>query len=172
VATNETGSYQRAVSLRNHGKSAEGEMIAWGWNSRLDNLQAAILDHRLSSYPDVIGRRRSIAARYQERLADLDELILPPAPGADPRRFDVFQNYELEAESRDALRRYLETRGIGTLIPWGGKAVHQWERLGLQVKLPRTEKLFEKLLLLPLNLSLSGDDINFIADAVRAFYRR
>ena len=50
--------------------------------------------------------------------------------------FDVYQNYEIEADQRDRLREFLTARGIGTLLPWGGKAVHQWEALGFEVRLP------------------------------------
>jgi dTDP-4-amino-4,6-dideoxygalactose transaminase len=160
------------VSRENAPENTAGEIAAWGLNSRLDNLQAAILGYRLERYPRAIERRRAIAGQYGKGLADLEELRLPPGPAEDPRHFDVFQNYEIEAASRDGLRDFLRRRGIGTILPWGGKAVHQWEGLGFRVKLPRTETLFERLLLLPLNLSLSDDDIGYIVDSVRAFYRQ
>jgi dTDP-4-amino-4,6-dideoxygalactose transaminase len=176
VVTADRAVYERIFELRNHGKSRDGEIVAWGWNSRLDNLQAAILDYRLGSYGRSMERRRAIAAHYHQRLRDLEELVLPPGPNQDPRRFDVFQNYEIEAESRDALRAFLGSRGVGTLIPWGGKAVHQavnqWDRLGVGRALARTEKLFERLLLLPLHTGLPNDDVDYITDAVRAFYRK
>ncbi len=61
----------------------------------------------------------------------------PPAPDADATHFDVYQNYEIEAERRDDLREFLAAHGIGTLLPWGGKAVHQWEALGCGRACPR-----------------------------------
>ena len=54
---------------------------------------------------------------------------------------------------------------------WGGKAVHQWEKLGFTEKLPFAEKLFERMLLLPLNMFLSDDDVHLVSDAIHAFYR-
>ncbi len=96
---------------------------------------------------------------------------LPPGPDDDSEHFDVFQNYEIEAERRDELRAFLKTRHIGTALPWGGKAVHQWAGLGLQASLPCTEALFERVLLLPLNLSLSDDDVHHIANTIHDFYR-
>ena len=63
-----------------------------------------------------IERRRSVAARYQAGLGDLPELTLPPAPGADTRHFDVYQNYELEADRRDELRTHLDKQGVKTII--------------------------------------------------------
>ncbi len=171
VITNDDAVHDRIAQLRDHGRREDGEIVSWGLNSRLDNLQAAILDCKLKKYDEVVDRRRAIARRYRERLEDLEELVLPPGPDGDPDHFDVFQNYEIEARSRDELRAFLKARGIGTLIPWGGKAVHQWERLGFRVRLPRTEELFKRVLLLPMNLSLSDDDVEFVADSVREFYR-
>jgi len=171
VLSSSANIYGRMLELRDHGRRADGEIVSWGLNSRLDNLQAAILDARLKKYDSVIERRRSIARLYRSRLAGLDQLRLPPGPDGDPEHFDIYQNYEIEAFQRDALRAHLKASGIGTLIPWGGKAVHQWEKLGFTEKLPFTEKLFEQMLLLPLNMSLSDDDVHAVSDAIHAFYR-
>jgi dTDP-4-amino-4,6-dideoxygalactose transaminase len=163
--------YDRMLQLRDHGRRADGTIVSWGLNSRLDNLQAAILDDRLRSYPQVIERRRAQARLYRQRLGELEELVLPPGPDGDPDHFDVYQNYEIEAPCRDLLREFLHARGIGTSVPWGGKAVHQWPGLGFSQHLPFTEQLFERLLLLPLNLSLSSDDLHQVCDAIYSFYR-
>jgi len=170
VTTNDDQVYGRILELRDHGRRADGEIVSWGLNSRLDNLQAAILDYRLDAYPAAIERRRALASAYQERLGNFEELRLPPPP-ASGDHFDVFQNYEIEAERRDELREHLKARGIGTLIQWGGKAVHQWAGLGFTARLPFTERLFERLLLLSMNLSLSGDQVQEVCDGVESFYR-
>ena len=73
----------------------------------------------------MISRRRHIADIYQEQLGSIEQLVLPPVSDSSPDHFDVFQNYEIEAEGRDELKEYLAEQGIGTLIQWGGKAVHQ-----------------------------------------------
>jgi dTDP-4-amino-4,6-dideoxygalactose transaminase len=171
ILTQDEDVADRMIQLRDHGRRADGEIVSWGLNSRLDNLQAAILDYRLRSYSQAIERRRSLARIYQERLGVLEELALPPGPDQDLDHFDVFQNYELEAQGRDALRAYLKERGIGTLIQWGGKAVHQWHALGFKASLPYTDALFERLLMLPMNLSLTDDDIHQVCDAIETFYR-
>jgi dTDP-4-amino-4,6-dideoxygalactose transaminase len=171
VITNDHAIYDRVLQLRDHGRRADGEIVSWGLNSRLDNLQAAILYARLKRYGAVVERRRALARLYRERLAALNELVLPPGPDNDPDHFDIYQNYEIEAVGRDALRAHLKEFGIGTLIQWGGKAVHQWTKLGFAQKLPFTEKLFERMLLLPLSMSLSDDDVNVICDEIWKFYR-
>lgn len=171
VITNDYGIFDKVYQLHDHGRDAAGEVKSWGRNSRLDNLQAAILNHRLQTYDQVIARRRAIASLYQARLGDLDELQLPPAPDANPDHFDIYQNYELQADRRDELKEHLRANGIGTLIQWGGKAVHQWERLGFTVKLPKVERFFERCIMLPMNMFISDDDVNYVCDQVCAFYR-
>ncbi len=170
VLTNNEEVCRKLLSLRDHGRDDDGDVVMWGLNSRLDNLQAAILDYQLRDYQKVIDRRRAIAALYQERLANFEQLVLPPAPDSDPDHFDVFQNYEIEAENRDKLRVYLKERGIGTLIQWGGKAVHQFRKLGFTQSLPFTERLFERMLMLPMNMSLSDHDVHYVCDCIIDFY--
>jgi dTDP-4-amino-4,6-dideoxygalactose transaminase len=172
VITNDAGVAARVGELRDHGRNATGDVTGWGLNSRLDNLQAAILDHRLQHFGAVVERRRSLARAYRAALHGVDEVVLPPGPADDPDHFDVYQNYEIEAERRDELREFLRRQGIGTILPWGGRAVHQWEALGLGRALPVTEKLFERLLLLPLHPGLSADEVECVAAAIRGFYGR
>jgi len=171
VVSNDSAILERVARLRDHGRDSDGEIVGWGLNSRLDNLQAAILDYRLRSYARAIERRRALARLYRARLAGLEELTLPPGPDHDPDHFDVFQNYEIEASERARLRAFLQTRGIGTILPWGGKAVHQWAKLGCGASLPFTDAVFERVLLLPLNLSLSDSDVEQVCNAIFDFYR-
>jgi dTDP-4-amino-4,6-dideoxygalactose transaminase len=170
VVANDDGVYDRVLQLRDHGRRADGEIVSWGLNSRLDNLQAAVLDARLKNFKAVIERRRAIARLYRSRLESLKELTLPPGPEGDADHFDIYQNYEIEAVRRSGLHAHLKACGIGTLVQWGGKAVHQWEKLGFAQRLPFTEKLFERILLLPLNMSLADDDVNAVCDAIHSFY--
>ena len=172
VLTNDEEVYDKLLLLRDHGRDDDGDVVLWGFNSRLDNIQAAILDARLKKYEQVIARRRAIAALYQERLGDLEQLVLPPAPDSDPDHFDVFQNYEIEAERRDELKARLRDRGVGTLIQWGGKAVHQLRKLGFTRSLPFTERLFDRILMVPMNMSLSDDDVRYVCGCIVDFYRR
>ena len=163
--------YKKLILLRDHGRSPDtGEVLLWGRNSRLDNLQAALLAYQLNSYQKTIDRRRELASIYQERLGDIDKLALPPAPNSDPDHYDIYQNYEIEAENRDGLKSFLADNGVGSIIQWGGKAVHQFTNLGFSQSLPYTEKLFERMLMLPMNLSLSNDDVNYVCDCICKFY--
>lgn len=171
IVTNDDEVARRVSLLRDHGRDSEGEVVAWGTNSRLDNIQAAILNLKLKTFDKDLERRRQLAAIYDEGLRDIPELTLPPAPGSDKRHHDVFQNYEVEAERRDELKRFLEERGVRTIVQFGGKAVHQFAGLGIAgVSLPNTEQLYQRLLLLPMNTTLLDDDAEYVVDVVRSFY--
>lgn len=170
VLCNDEDIYETIKLMRDHGRGADGNVTIWGYNSRLDNLQAAILNHFFDNYEQIVGRRRHIAKLYHDRLFDLDSLILPPSPDSDDDHYDVYQNYEIEAMRRDELKEYLLDNGIGTLIQWGGKAVHEFSDLGFTQSLPFTEQLMKRNLMLPLNMTVTDDEVNYICDYVRKFY--
>ncbi len=170
VVTDNREVYDHASELCNFGRNATGNVVRWGFNSRLDNLQAAILNLQFDQYEQVVSRRRHIATLYVERLGNIAEVVLPPAPDSDPDHFDVYQNYEIEAENRDALKTFLSDRGVGTLIQWNGEAIHHLEALGFTQKLPYTDGLFKRMLMLPINMSLSDEDIDHVCSTIRAFY--
>jgi len=161
--------------LRDHGRNeATGEVVRWGRNSRLDNIQAAVLRVKLSRFNERIATRRRLARRYHERLKDVPHLVLPPPPDESPRaaHFDVFQNYEIEAEDRDGLRAYLAEHGVGTLLQWGGRGVHQFPALEIAQTLPRTEHILARAMLLPLNTSLTDAEIDHVCERIGDFYAR
>lgn len=170
IVTNDDGMAEQLHLLRDHGRNAEGEVVAWGLNSRLDNMQAAVLNYQFAKFEHIVTRRRALATLYQSLLEDIAELTLPPAPDSDPDHFDTFQNYEIEAERRDALQSYLREAGIGTLQQWGGKAVHQFQELGLAAELPYTDQLFLRLLMLPMNPMVTDEDVMYICETIRRFY--
>lgn len=170
VVTGDDEIATRVRLLGDHGRNDDGHVVAWGVNSRLDNLQAAILLVRLRQLDDEIHRRRAIAAAYEHGLGDLEQLVLPPGPDADDDHFDAYQNYEIEARDRDALRSHLREQGVGTLIQWNGTPVHQFEELGFTVDLPRTDELFARCLLLPMNSMLTDDEVDYVISQIREFY--
>jgi len=171
VVTNDDKIAERVALLRDHGRNEEGEVITWGTNSRLDNMQAAILNLKLRTFKNDMNRRREIASMYDQALRDIDDLILPPAPDADERHYDVYQNYELESGHRDELRSFLAERGVGTIIQWGGKAVHQFQGLGFDdVRLPVVEKMTSRFLMLPMHTALTDEDVGYVCDCIVDFY--
>ena len=173
VLTNDPEVYRNLLLLRDHGRDDEtGDVVCWGFNTRLDNLHAAFLNAQFDNYPKVVERRRAIATLYNDALQDLGELKLPQPPGASPDHFDIFQNYEIEAERRDELKAYLAENNVGTLIQWGGKCVHEFRKLGFTRSLPFSEGLMRRMLMLPLNMSVSDSDIAYVCECIRKFYNR
>jgi dTDP-4-amino-4,6-dideoxygalactose transaminase len=172
VVTNSEKIAEKIRQLRDHGRLPNGDISGWSFNCRLDNLHAAILDLKLKQVPAWIARRREIAFIYHKHLSNLVQLLLPPPPMSDDTYFDVFQNYEIEAEDRDQLKVFLQENGIETMIPWGGRGVHQFPPLGLtHYKLPRTERMFKRALMLPMHCELNNEQIVYVAETIRQFYK-
>ena len=108
--------YDVFYQLHDHGRNDAGEAVLWGRNSRLDNIQAAILDFRLKEYTKVVNRRREIANIYQSRLENIPQITLPPKPEENSDNFDIFQNYEIQTERRDEFKEYLSNLKTGVAI--------------------------------------------------------
>jgi dTDP-4-amino-4,6-dideoxygalactose transaminase len=172
VVTNNDQLAERTRLLRDHGRGGHGGGVEmWGRNSRLDNLHAAIMLVKLRRYSEEIVRRRQLAALYQRSLQGVSQVTLPPAPLNGGDHFDIFQNYEIQADRRDELRTYLDSRGVKTIIQWGGKAVHQFPALAFTCSLPHTERLFTRCFLLPMNTSLSDVEVEYIGQTIKDFYK-
>jgi len=171
VLVNNEKAYHKIFQLHDHGRDVNGEVKGWGRNSRLDNLQAAILNHKMKSYEKIISRRREVAKIYNEELKPLNEIKLPPSPENAGNNFDIYQNYEIVCNRRDNLKEFLAQNAIGTIIQWGGKGLHQWEALGLNYDLPNADLFFQKCLLLPMNIFISNEDIYFICNKIKDFYK-
>ena len=171
VVTNDDAIAESVALLRDHGRNDEGEVVTWGTNSRLDNIQAAILNVKLKTFEKDMERRRKIASMYDHALREIDDLILPPAPDEDEKHYDIYQNYELESGHRDELKSFLAKRGVGTIIQWGGKAVHQFKGLGFDdIKLPVTEKMTSRFLMLPMHTALTDEDVGYVCGCIIDFY--
>jgi dTDP-4-amino-4,6-dideoxygalactose transaminase len=170
LCTNDDEVAARVRSLRDHGRTDDGDVVQFGYNARLDNIQAAVLLLKLRSYDEDIARRRRLAAIYDSRLSSIGKLQLPPAPDADQRHFDVYQNYEVDAENRDGLREYLTKNDIGTLLQWGGKTLNLLSAVEVSGDLPNTRSMVESFLMLPMNTSLTDDDVHYVCDCIEKFY--
>ena len=166
----DTAKYIR--ELRDHGRGPDGKVRQFGHNGRLDNLQATVLRLKLVKYDAAIARRRAVAARYEEGLHSINSLILPPPPTEGGLRFDIFQNYEIQAEERDALREFLAENGVGTIMQWGGWMIHQFDDLGLKADADYAEEMSKRFMMLPMHHLLSDDDVDYVIETIHRFYDR
>jgi len=159
--------------LRDHGQNrATGEILFYGFNSRLDNLHAAVLNAKLRHLPDWIERRREIAMLYEKGLSNLPQIRTPPVPQSQEHYFDAFTNYVVRARERNELAAYLRESGIEILISWPIPMHHQ-KALGLEhFHLPETERISREVLSLPLYPELSTEEVEFVVQTIRQFYKQ
>ncbi len=164
----------RVKAMRNHGSGPDkvipADCAEWGTNARIDNIQAAILAYKLRWYDETIARRREIAARYDAAFRDLERLELPPSPDAEPGRFDIFQNYEVRCDGREALRAHLLSRGVATIVQWGGVALHQFRNLGFDQHLPLRRPVRGAVVPAAMNHLLSDGQVDRVVGAVLEFF--
>ena len=156
--------------LRDHGRNDKGHVEIWGTNSRLDNLQAAILDFKLKKLSNYINKRQQIANIY-DKLDELEEVHIPKKN--DSRYYNSYQNYECLFKNRDSLKLFLNKKGIGTLVQWNGKALHHFKKLDLKnFILPNTDLFFKKCLMLPMNTFISNKQAKYVVKSIYEFYNK
>lgn len=170
AVTNDREVAEKIRLLRDHGQQREsGDILFYGFNSRLDNLQASILDVKLKYLPDWIERRRELAMLYEKGLSNLPQIQTPPPP-QQGRYFDVYTNYVVRAQERDRLVVHLRECGIEILISWP-KPMHHQKKLGLShFHLPETERTSKEVLSLPLNTEINNEQVEFVIESIRNFY--
>jgi len=172
VATNDESIAQEIRLFRDHGQKTKTEIVCYGWTSRLDNLQAAVLNVKLKYLPEWIKRRREIALLYDKGLIGISEIKLPPDPDSDLKRFDVYQNYVLKVQKRDELFSFLKDKGVETLIK-DPIAVHRHQNLSLShFNLPYTEQLAKEVISLPIYPELTNQQVEYAINCLQDFYLR
>jgi dTDP-4-amino-4,6-dideoxygalactose transaminase len=159
--------------LRDHGQDRKtGEIFFYGFNSRLDNIQAAILNVKLKYLPKWIQRRREIAKIYQDCLSDISEVKLPPPPTNIGPFYDVYQNYVIRTKNRDELVKFLEKNSVETIVSWR-ISNHLHPALGLnRFKLPVTEQVSSEVVSLPMYPELSDEQVHYVIDVLHDFYEQ
>ncbi|KPK81828.1 MAG: hypothetical protein AMS25_04685 [Gemmatimonas sp. SM23_52] len=164
---------ERLKRLRVHGEDFAHATYVFrevGTNSRLDALQASVLQVKLPHLPGWTETRRARAAGYDQRLAEIDGVTTPTA---EPDRFHVYSLYTIRARRRDELREYLAGRGIGTGIYYRLPLHTQpcFEHLGYgQGHFPEAERAVREVLSLPLYPELRVEEQERVAEGIAEFY--
>jgi len=172
VLTNDKKIYKKIMLLRDHGRDKSGNIKLWGFNARLDNIQAAFLNFKIRYLKREITKRRSLAKLYNKNLSGIKDMTLPPAPTLNSTNYDVYQNYEIRANKRDALMRFLFRKGIKAIPQWSGKALHHIKSLKFKGKaLNNTDIFFKQCLMLPMHTFLKKEDIIYITQVIKSFYK-
>jgi dTDP-4-amino-4,6-dideoxygalactose transaminase len=169
VITNHSHVVTRIRQLRNHG-SPKRAIYSMGYNSRLDDLQAAVLSVKLRELDKWNDLRRARAKEYDAGLAGTSLKL----PTALPGYRHVYHLYVIETDDRDGLQAYLTSKGITTLTHYP-IAIHQqeaypWGRSArISGSLRHTERSAARVLSLPMYPEITSEEANYVIEQIRAW---
>jgi len=169
IVTNSAELNARLRTLRNHGQASRYVSTEPGWNSRLDEIQAAILRVKLRHLLDWQKARQANAAKYGKLLANVPGIRTPVTPAGYEH---VFHQYTIRSGRRDALQKFLADRKIGSTIYYPVPLHLQPLYAGLGHKpgdFPNAEHVAAEILSLPMYPELTEDKIERVAAAVAEF---
>ena len=169
VVTQDNVIADRVRRLRNNGLTDRNTVTEWGVVSRLDNVQAAILRHRLDRVDGIVAARRTNAALYRSML-DSKKVFAPPC---QQKEFNSFHTFVIQVDRRDELQNFLAGRSIGTAIHYPIPIHLQPAAKSLGYRkgeFPVTERQATRILTLPVNQSLTRAEIEYVAETVNEFY--
>ena len=170
ITTHDKKLCTKAKALRNHGMVDRNTVNEFGYVSRMDNLQAAILNYRLGKLKKIIDKRRQNAELY---LREIDRNNIY-APEEKISEFNTYHTFVIQDKKRDKLKEYLNNNGVETAIHYP-IPIHLQpasKHLGYKVgDFPVTEKQSKQILTLPVNQSLEQTDAEKIISLINKFYQ-
>ncbi len=166
VTTNDEKLAKAIRSLANYGSQRKYVFQYCGRNSRLDEIQAAILDVKLKHLDEDVSLRKSVAKRYIDGIHN-PKIILPKIEDWNQHVFHIFSTL---CEKRDEFQKYLESKDIGTNIhypipPHKQECYKEWN----SINLPVTEKIHAQELSLPMSPCLTNEQVQYVIDIVNDF---
>ena len=171
ITTDNEDLYEKLTKLRNHGLKNRDEIQFFGYNSRLDSIQAIVGSYSLALLDKVIEKRIKNAGLYDEQLSGLEEDVIIPQRDSDVKQ--VFHTYIVQVRNRERLIDYLDKKGIETKIHYP-VPIHLQEpcrKMGCKPgDLPITEKQVSRILTLPIHQHLTKEHILYVADTIKQFY--
>jgi dTDP-4-amino-4,6-dideoxygalactose transaminase len=169
VLTNNDELYGVIASLRVHGVTKKDHQIRLGYNSRLDEIQAAILKVKLKYLDKWNSRRQEIAKTYTEMLGEYVGV-----PHTKQGRTHIFHQYVIRVENRDILRKYLKENDIGTGVHYPVPCHLQpaFGYLGYKEgDFPVAEKTAKEIISLPIYPELKDEEVKYVCETIRKFYK-
>jgi dTDP-4-amino-4,6-dideoxygalactose transaminase len=169
VTTDDDALAEKVRVLRNYGSHVKYYNTVKGYNSRLDEMQAALLRVKLSKLDEWNERRKQVARGYRELLEGVPDLVLPHVPDwADP----AWHLFVVRHSQRDALQEHLTKNGVGTLIhyPLPPHLQDAYAELAhAQGSFPLAEEIAREVLSLPMGPHLSADDLHHVVAQLSFF---
>lgn len=166
VTCNDKALFEKITMLRNYGSKIKYENEEVGYNSRLDEVQAALLSVKLAKLDAITAHKRKLAQLYHEQLSDQ---FIKPVLHAD--YFDVYHIYNIRHKKRNELRDYLLNNGVKTEIHYPiapNKQKAMAEILG-NVNTPIAEEIHQTTLSLPISYYHTPTDIERVIEVVNSF---
>ncbi len=171
IFTNDKALAEKIKMIANHGQKIKYHHDIIGVNSRLDTLQAAILNVKLK-HLDVYTRKRNEAAIYYDKT--LAGIAAINTPYRAENSTHVFHQYTLKVENRDELKNYLEKNGVPTMIyypvPLHLQKAYLQSNLGIG-SFPVTETLSKTVISLPIHTEMKIEELDFISNTIKKFYQ-
>ncbi len=166
VTTNDEELYKKVKYIANYGSDKKYHNIYKGVNSRLDEIQAAVLDVKLKYLDEDNKKRREISKYYRENIKN-PKIILPKAYNETSHVWHVFA---VRTENRDKFQNYLTDNGIQTIIhyptpPHKQEAYKEWNNLSY----PITEEIHNTIISLPISPVMTDDEIKKVVEVVNAW---
>jgi dTDP-4-amino-4,6-dideoxygalactose transaminase len=172
IVTQDESLYKRLMRLRTHGSVKTYLHEEVGYNSRLDTLQAAVLQAKLAFLTGWSARRRENAAYYTAAFADVPEI---GTPYVDPANESIFNQYTIRVERRDELKAHLAAKQIGHAVYYPLPLHLQpcFAYLGYKAgECPESEKAAREVISIPVYPELTRSQLDEVIAAVRGFFGR
>jgi len=172
MVTQDDDLFDRMMKLRTHGSRRTYYHEVVGFNSRLDTLQAAVLQAKLPHLEAWSAARRANAAFYDAAFADVAEIV---TPYIEPTNTSIYNQYTVRVTSREALQSHLRTHGIGNAVYYP-LSLHLQQCFGYlgytQGQFPVSELASQEVLSLPVYPELTGAQRDEVVSVVRGFFGR
>ena len=173
LMTNDDDLAQKMRMIANHGQEKKYYHKVLGCNSRLDTIQAAILNIKLKYLDQYSAARNSMASYYDEAFSEIKDLEVPVRQYTSSH---VFHQYTLKVKNgkRNELQKYLSEKGIPSMIYYPLPLYKQeafQQFVSADFSLPTTEQLCDEVLSLPIHTEMDVEDMNFICTSIQSFFK-
>ena len=164
--------YRKAELIRNHGIKKQDKISLIGVNSRLDEIQAAALIHKIKYLKSDIKKRRRNAKIYNDNLSTLKKFIKTPKFNCCSQTYHTFHRYVIKCHNRDKLYKYLILNGIDVKIHYRTNISDQKivKKITGTNNFKNLNKISKQILSLPVNQYLEEKDIKFVINKINSFY--
>lgn len=170
ILTNTNEIAEKLRFLRNYGQTEKYKHDYFGYNRRLDAIQAAVLDIKLKNLENWNNQRREVASKYRQLLSSVPQIKLPEEK---PDKRHVYHVFVIRTPDRDKLAEFLKQNGIDTGLhyPIPIHLQKSYSQLGYQQgNFPISEKYAKELLSLPIFPGMYDDEVQYVCDKIKEFY--